>query len=61
MVLGAKTVEQLDDTVGASSLSLSAEELARLDEVSATLPEYPNWMWDRQGATRVPGPVGADR
>jgi aryl-alcohol dehydrogenase-like predicted oxidoreductase len=61
VVLGAKTVEQLDDTIGASSLSLSSEELARLDEVSATPPEYPNWMWDRQGATRVPAPVGPDR
>jgi aryl-alcohol dehydrogenase-like predicted oxidoreductase len=61
VVLGAKTVEQLDDTIAASSLSLSADELARLDDVSAIAPDYPTWMWGRQGAMRVPAPVGADR
>jgi aryl-alcohol dehydrogenase-like predicted oxidoreductase len=61
VVLGAKNVEQLDDTIAASSLSLSSEELTRLDEVSAIAPDYPAWMWGRQGATRVPAPVAMDR
>ena len=61
VVLGAKTVEQLDDTIAASSLSLSPEEVARLDEVSAVPPDYPTWMSERQGATRVPAPLGDDR
>jgi hypothetical protein len=34
VILGARTVEQLDDNLGAAALHLTAEETARLDEVS---------------------------
>jgi aryl-alcohol dehydrogenase-like predicted oxidoreductase len=61
VVLGAKTVEQLDDTMAASSFSLTPEELALLNDVSAVAPDYPTWMFERQGATRHPAPVGMDR
>lgn len=61
VVLGAKTVEQLDDTIAASGLSLSVEELARLDAVSAIDSNYPAWMAERQGSTRVPAPASPDR
>ena len=34
VILGARTVEQLDDNLGAAGLHLTAEETARLDEAS---------------------------
>ncbi len=54
IIIGAKTVEQLDDNLAAVDLTLTAEQMARLDEVSALPPEYPGWMLPRQGAGRVP-------
>ncbi|MGC1304110.1 MAG: aldo/keto reductase [Caulobacteraceae bacterium] len=56
VIIGAKTVEQLDDNLAAAELTLTAEEIARLDEVSALPPEYPGWMLDRQGGARRPEP-----
>ena len=44
VILGARTEEQLADNLAAAGLSLSAEELAALDAVSALPPEYPGWM-----------------
>jgi aryl-alcohol dehydrogenase-like predicted oxidoreductase len=42
VILGARTVEQLVDNLGAADLDLSPEQLARLDEVSAPVMEdYP--------------------
>jgi hypothetical protein len=35
---------------------LTAEEIAKLDEVSALPAEYPGWMFERQGAARRPKP-----
>jgi aryl-alcohol dehydrogenase-like predicted oxidoreductase len=56
IIIGAKSIEQLDDNLAAADLTLTAEEIARLDEVSAMAPEYPAWMLARQGAARVPKP-----
>jgi aryl-alcohol dehydrogenase-like predicted oxidoreductase len=53
VIVGAKTVEQLDDNLAATELKLSSEEMARLDKVSALAPEYPGWMIDRQNAARA--------
>jgi aryl-alcohol dehydrogenase-like predicted oxidoreductase len=44
VIIGAKDERQLDDNLAATTLSLTAEELAKLDEVSALPPEYPGWM-----------------
>jgi aryl-alcohol dehydrogenase-like predicted oxidoreductase len=42
VILGARTLEQLDDNLGAAGLHLSAEETARLDEASDPAPaDYP--------------------
>ena len=42
VVLGARTVQQLDDNLGAAGLHLSAEEAAALDQASAPiLDDYP--------------------
>ena len=52
VVIGAKRIEQLEDNIAATSLSLDPEELATLDKVSALPPEYPGWMFERQGEYR---------
>jgi aryl-alcohol dehydrogenase-like predicted oxidoreductase len=56
VIIGAKTMEQLDDNLDAVKLSLSADEMKKLDDVSALPPEYPGWMLTRQGAERRPQP-----
>ncbi|HUB85008.1 MAG TPA: aldo/keto reductase [Rhizomicrobium sp.] len=56
VIIGAKNTEQLDDNIAATTLKLSADEMATLDEVSALPMEYPGWMLARQGAERVPQP-----
>jgi aryl-alcohol dehydrogenase-like predicted oxidoreductase len=55
VIIGAKTVEQLDDNLAATTLALSAEELATLDTASALRPEYPGWMIARFGGDRTEG------
>ncbi|MBN9024095.1 MULTISPECIES: aldo/keto reductase [Kaistia] len=52
VIVGAKSVEQLDDNLAATTVQLSAEELKRLDEVSALPAEYPGWMIERQSTYR---------
>lgn len=52
VIIGAKRVEQLDDNIAATAISLSQEELAELDAVSALPREYPGWMLERQGVYR---------
>ncbi len=56
VIIGAKTMEQLDDNLEAAKLALTEVEMKRLDEVSALPPEYPGWMLARQGAERRPQP-----
>ncbi|MDQ8045182.1 MAG: aldo/keto reductase [Solirubrobacteraceae bacterium] len=54
VIIGAKRVDQLDDNLGAVDVELTSAELERLDDVSARPLPYPNWMMQRQGATRIP-------
>jgi aryl-alcohol dehydrogenase-like predicted oxidoreductase len=56
IIIGAKTAAQLEDNLAAASLTLSPEEIAKLDEVSKLAPEYPEWMFARQGSARIPEP-----
>jgi len=53
-IIGAKTLEQLNDNLDAVTLTLTPEEMAKLDEVSADRMQYPHWMIKRNNATRVP-------
>jgi len=53
-IIGAKTVEQLNDNIKSVDVVLSAEELKRLDEISALPREYPGWMVERQSMDREP-------
>ncbi|MFA9441927.1 aldo/keto reductase [Uliginosibacterium sp. sgz301328] len=52
VIIGAKRVDQLDDNIAATGVSLGEEELAALDKVSALPAEYPGWMLERLGVYR---------
>ncbi|MBB4279091.1 aldo/keto reductase [Rhizobium mongolense] len=55
VIVGAKTLTQLDDSIGASEITLSADEVAELEAVSRIAPEYPAWMQrTREVAARPP-------
>jgi aryl-alcohol dehydrogenase-like predicted oxidoreductase len=55
VIVGAKSEEQLDDNLAATSVVLTEDELKRLDAASALPAEYPGWMIARQSAMRLPG------
>ncbi|HEV3400034.1 MAG TPA: aldo/keto reductase [Actinomycetes bacterium] len=56
VIIGARTTEQLVDNLGAAELSLTAEELARLEEVSRPPLLYPYWHQAKTAADRL-GPA----
>jgi aryl-alcohol dehydrogenase-like predicted oxidoreductase len=56
VVIGARTDEQLADNLAAAELTLSADERARLDEVSAPPLLYPYWHQAKTAADRL-GPA----
>ncbi|MFJ6322819.1 MULTISPECIES: aldo/keto reductase [unclassified Rhizobium] len=56
IIIGAKRLDQLDQNLAAVKLKLDADDMTKLDAVSALAPEYPAWMLARQGALRVPQP-----
>jgi aryl-alcohol dehydrogenase-like predicted oxidoreductase len=53
IIIGAKRPDQLADNIASVDLKLTADELKRLDEVSALPLEYPGWMLPFQGANRL--------
>ena len=57
VILGARSMAQLEDNLGSTHLELGAEELTALNEVSSLPPEYPGWMLARQGLSRSKPPV----
>jgi aryl-alcohol dehydrogenase-like predicted oxidoreductase len=56
VIVGARTMEQLKDNLAATEITLNAEELETLDNVSRLPEEYPGWMLDRQGLYRAEPP-----
>jgi len=52
VIIGAKTLEQLDDNLAAADLQLTPDEIDRLNALSALEPEYPGWMVERQNDPR---------
>lgn len=56
VLLGARKLDQLVDTLGAVNVTLTAEHMARLDAVGALQSEYPEWMLARQAPQRLPEP-----
>ncbi|MGN6584065.1 MAG: aldo/keto reductase [Rhizobiaceae bacterium] len=56
IIIGASRMEQLEQNLAATKLRLDADDIARLDEVSALPKEYPGWMIERQMTGRRPEP-----
>jgi len=44
----------LNDNIASVNFTLSPEEMAQLDELSADRTQYPYWMISRNNATRIP-------
>jgi aryl-alcohol dehydrogenase-like predicted oxidoreductase len=57
VIIGAKTLEQLEDNIASTRLKLTETELKSLEEVSQLPPEYPGWMLSFQGQYRAKPPV----
>lgn len=47
VIIGVRTMEQLEDNLAAAALDLTSEECARLDQVSIPPERYPYGMLDR--------------
>jgi len=47
IIIGAKNLEQLNDNIESTSVTLNSEELKKLDEISKLPEEYPGWMVER--------------
>jgi aryl-alcohol dehydrogenase-like predicted oxidoreductase len=53
-IIGAKTLEQLNDNIKAVSLELTTDDTKLLNEASVLTSEYPGWMVNRQSQGRWP-------
>jgi aryl-alcohol dehydrogenase-like predicted oxidoreductase len=51
-IIGAKNIDQLNANIKSTEVQISADNLKRIDEVSALVKEYPGWMVERQSADR---------
>ena len=56
LIVGARTEEQLADNLAAAEMTLTDDEIARLDEVSAQPLRYPHWHQAKTSADRL-GPA----
>ena len=54
VIIGAKTIAQLEDNLLATDIVLEADQIAKLNAVSSLPSEYPGWMVDRQNSERAP-------
>jgi aryl-alcohol dehydrogenase-like predicted oxidoreductase len=59
VIIGASRLDQLEQNLASVAVKLDAQDIAKLDEVSALSAEYPGWMLERQGAGRRPEPFVA--
>lgn len=57
VIIGAKHLDQLEDNLQSVDVTLSDDQLQRLNAVSQLPAEYPQWMVTRQAAGRVPEPA----
>ena len=56
VIIGARNEAQLEDNLGAAEIELSAEQIARLNEVSDQPQPYPYWHQRQYAADRNPQP-----
>jgi len=54
VIIGAKRIDQLEDNLNAVTVTLTDDQLQRLDAVSQLPAEYPQWMLARQANGRLP-------
>ena len=54
IIIGAKNENQLRENIASTTLSLTADEMSRLDSISELSKEYPGWMVERQADGRLP-------
>ncbi|MDB5822970.1 MAG: aldo/keto reductase [Herminiimonas sp.] len=59
VIVGVRNPQQLEDNLGSTRLTLDADDVKSLDEVSDLPPEYPGWMLAMQGKYRA-APPGMD-
>ena len=52
VIVGAKRPDQLADNIAATQVRLSEDDMKALNDASALPPEYPGWMFERQGEGR---------
>ena len=51
VILGIKRIDQLEDNLNAAQITLSADDIQKLDEASKLAVEYPGWMM-QSGSSR---------
>ena len=54
VIIGAKRIEQLEDNLNSVTVSLTEDQVQRLDAISRLPAEYPQWMLTRQAGDRMP-------
>ncbi len=54
VIIGAKTMGQLQDNLAAAEVQLSSDQIAAIDDASALQSEYPGWMLEFQNRERRP-------
>jgi aryl-alcohol dehydrogenase-like predicted oxidoreductase len=53
VLVGAKTMEQFEENLGALEVNLSKDQIGKLDELTRHRVQYPNWMIERQSTGRT--------
>jgi aryl-alcohol dehydrogenase-like predicted oxidoreductase len=56
VIIGARSMEQLEDNIAAAFVTLDADDMRTLDDVSRLPQEYPGWMIDMQSTSRLSPP-----
>ncbi len=57
VIIGARTMEQLEDNLGAADLELSSEDTSSLNEITHPPVLYPEWMYSQMENQELPDHV----
>jgi len=53
LIIGVRTVKQLEENLKATDWEITREEVARLDKISEPLQDYPYYTWDPEKMTYI--------
>jgi aryl-alcohol dehydrogenase-like predicted oxidoreductase len=53
LLIGASSVKQLDENLGAAGITLDGDDLKQLEEATRPILPYPNWFTARVGDSKV--------